>query len=93
MGLAVLQERRTLCSQPEELGGESAYTEIFGKYEGHCAVRALFTGMIIAVLPNVSEAESVACYASTLDGGFGSTVVVSAPSLPVTHETFIEWMC
>jgi hypothetical protein len=93
MGSAVLPERRMLCSQPEALGGESAFTEIFGEYQGNCAVKEMFTDKVIAVLPSIYEAESVACYASTSDGGFGSTLVTFAPSLPLTHETFMDWIC
>jgi hypothetical protein len=86
-------EARVILMNPHEIGGERAESEVPKGYEGKCEVKVAFTDEVIAVLPNGAEAELVAGFACTLDGGFGSTVVVAASEeLAITHESFEAWM-
>jgi hypothetical protein len=83
---------RVLCSNPLELGGKTAFTEVPASYKGNCMVKGVYDEKIIAVLPNAKEAESVACYACSRDGGFDSTIIVPAPKMAATHSDFESWV-
>lgn len=74
-----------------ELGGNQAFSEVPEDYEGVCAVRDCLD-LLIAVLPSVSEAKRVACYAIKPDGGWSWVTVSAAPGMAVTHNSFMEWM-
>jgi len=92
MNLSSTAAKRIILSNPVELGGHSAVTEVPPAFEGRCAVIEKYTDKTIAVLPNAQEAELVAGYACTRDGGFGSTVVVANKKEKATHGSFEEWL-
>lgn len=83
---------RVIISNPPELGGCVAVSQVRLGYQGTCAVNEKYTGEVLAVLPNSSEAENVAGFLSTVDGGKVSTFVVPTQDHALTHRTFEEWM-
>ena len=83
-------ETRVILMNPHEIE-ERAESEVPKGYEGKCEVKVAFTDEVI-LLPNGAEAELVAGFACTLDGGFGSTVVAASEELAITHESFEAWM-
>lgn len=76
----------------ERLGGETAISYVRNGYQGACVVKESGNNEnVIAVLPCLDEAISVACYSITADGGYGSVAVFST-SLATTHSSFMDWL-
>lgn len=83
---------RTLIAHPSELGGCSATSHVAVNHQGVCSVVNKYTEEVLAILPNGREAEHVAGFLSTPDGGQVSTKVISSPNMTSTHQTFAEWL-
>ncbi len=78
---------------PNELGAGTATSEVAIGYSGKCEVKEKYSDKTIAVLPNSIEAEKVAGYACTPDGGFGSIIVTASKEKDaLTHNSYEEWM-
>ena len=84
-------ERKKLAQMPWLIGGSQALAEVPTDYNGPCEVKTQ-QGDFLGVLPSVSEARSVACYAITPDGGYASVVMVPAPGALPTHQTIEDWI-
>lgn len=82
---------KVLARNAPEIGADTAISRVPNGYHGACAViEDSGTDHVIAVLPTESVANSVANYAITPDGGYGS-VIVEPSTAPITHRTFDEW--
>lgn len=82
---------RLIASNAPEIGMDTAISYVSNGYLGHCAVVAAANNCsVIAVLPNEIEANSVARYAITPDGGYGS-VYVEPTEKKITHSGFSDW--
>lgn len=80
-----------ISSSPMDVGGHCAVSTVKEGHEGPCSVHDT-NDKLIAALPNYAEAEKVARYAITPDGGYGSAYISeSKASEPITHNTFDEW--
>ncbi len=72
-------------------GSPTAESYLPEGYNGPCAVEDI-NGNLIATLPNRPEAEKVARYCITPDGGYGSTVVKGAAASQVNYNSFESWL-
>lgn len=82
---------KVIAANAPAVGADAAISSVPEDYQGACAVVEASSGIrVIAVLPNKAEAFSVARYAITPDGGYGS-VYVDASNEAVTHSSFEEW--
>lgn len=77
---------------PTEVGGETVVSSVEAGYEGPCAVLE-DNGMdrFISAFPNFYEARRAAVYATTPDGGYGSTKIVPCKADEITHSKFDDW--
>lgn len=74
------------------VGGETVTSFVDSGYVGHCAVKKDISDQAnIAVLSCYGKALSLARYATTPDGGYGSVVVVATDE-PVTHFDTLNWV-
>ncbi len=86
-----MDDFKLLSKNSEEIGGDGAISYVDKSYIGNCEVIvADGSSRSIAILPNLEEAERVACYAITPDGGYSSTEVHST-KLSVTNKSFNDW--
>lgn len=77
---------------PMELGGETVTSFVKPDHAGNCAVkRDASDHKAICVLSTYEAALSVARYAGTPDGGYGSVVVVATDE-PATHIDLLDWI-
>lgn len=77
---------------PEEIGGETVRSLIETGYEGPCAVlEDNCLDVVICALPSYEEARMAAIFASTPDGGYGSTKIIPCKENDITHEDFMTW--
>lgn len=86
-----MQEER-IHQGPLEIGGHTVLTAVHAGYEGACAVlQANGSDRLICAFPNFNEARRAAVYATTPDGGYGSTRIVSCEVDRITHAEFQDW--
>lgn len=84
--------RELVHEEPMEIGGHTVHSEVPNGYEGPCAVRAADgTEKLICAFPSAPEAMRAAIYASTPDGGYGSTMIQPCTAQMVTHSEFSDW--
>ena len=75
-----------------ELGAHTVESCIPADYTGACSVIAASDGTsVIAVLPSLAEANRVAKYATSPDGGFGS-VYIKQTDGACTHLSVQDWL-
>ncbi len=79
-----------LAKNPEQIGGDTATSYVREGYVGTCEIKTE-NDCSVAILPTLKEAVSVACYAITPDGGYGS-VEVHPSTLAITHSDFMDWL-
>lgn len=79
-------------SEPLEIGGHTARSQIPAGYSGPCGVfEDGVSETLVCALPSLDEAMKAARYATTPDGGYGSVVVRPCDASSVTHATFPDW--
>lgn len=85
--------KHTLLSEgPAAFGSPVAESSLYDGYDGPCVVEDI-NGKEIAVLATRRDAERVASYAITPNGGYGSVEVKAASKdHVVTHQTFTCWI-
>lgn len=81
---------KKVAQNPDEIGADCALTDVPAGYSGPCAV-VTDANESVAVLPSEGEAQRVAAYAVSPNGGYGSVRIVPSNSA-VTHTDFNEWM-
>jgi len=74
--------------------GGTLFTSVPKDYDGPCAVLDISIPSkqeTLAVLPSNKEARMLAFVALTPDGGY-SEVLIEATDIPVTHQSFADWL-
>lgn len=90
---ARLDNQILVAMNPLEIGGDTAISDLPEEYKGKVQVVRDGDVDVIAVMPNVESGLSVARYAITPNGGFGSVFVLPAPAeMQVTENNFMEWL-
>jgi hypothetical protein len=83
---------RVIFQAAQELGAHTVQSCIPADYTGACSVIAASDGTsVIAVIPNLAEANRVARYATRPDGGFGSVYIKQTDSACM-HLSFQDWL-
>ncbi len=84
---------KIIHQQPLEVGGHTVTTELPNDYIGPCAVfESNFNNVFICAFNSLHEAASAAIYATTPDGGYGSTLIEPCSADMITHADFEEWL-
>lgn len=85
-------QEKVIHQGPSQLGGETVVSTVKAGYEGPCAVlEDNGHDRFICAFPNVNEAIRAAIYASTSNGGYGSTKIVQCKADQITHAEFVDW--
>ncbi len=85
---------RVVAQNAEQLGGDTATTELPEDYVGNCAlVTQEFSGRKVhAVFPSLEQACFAAGFAiNPMMGGYGSVTIEAASHIPITHLSWDDW--
>lgn len=77
---------------PAQIGGDTVTALVDSAYKGPCAVlEDNGQDVLVCALPDYEEARKAAIFATSPDGGYGSTKIIRCTKDDVTHEDFITW--
>lgn len=89
-----MQSARIIGKQPDAIGGDYATTILPEDHQGPVSLvvrNSKGKRAIEATFPNLTEANTAACYAVSPDGGFSEVELTDGAGHPVTHTDWQKW--
>jgi hypothetical protein len=79
-----------IAKTDDKIGGEYVDCQVNENYVGRCEVKT-FNDVLVGIFPNLEVGISIARYAITPDGGYGSVEIIECSEKIITHESFDDW--